>query len=109
MLTEIVGMAISDDPGMCIVSGQPPSAEIGAYTRRKHIDALIFISGDKNFDNEVILGLLRVNPRLCLLGLDGLRNRAIVHRLTPVHENVDDLAAASLVSALHSGTALRLG
>lgn len=109
MLTEIIGAAIEADPRICIVSGRPERSDIGAYARRKHIDAVIFTSGDRNFDDESIFGLLRMNPRLCLLGLDGLRNRAILHRLAPMHENIEDLAQANLVSAIHSGTALRLG
>ena len=108
MLTEIVSMAISTEPTMRIVSGQPASDEIGAYTRRKHIDAVIYPSGSRHFDDESIVNLLRANPRLCLLGLDGRRNRATLHRLTPTHEQITNLAEATLVSAIQSGTLLRL-
>jgi hypothetical protein len=109
MLTEIISTTISTEPTMRIVSGAPAPAEIGAYTRRKHINAVIFMSENSHFDEDGILDLLRVNPRLCLLGLDGLRNRAILHRLAPWHERIDDLAQPTLVSAIYSGTMLRLG
>lgn len=108
MLTEIISMAISTEPTMRIVSGQPAPAEIGVYTRQRHIDAVIYTSGGRDFDEESIVNLLRANPRLCLLGLDGRGNRAVLHRLAPTHEQITNLAQATLVSAIQSGTLLRL-
>jgi hypothetical protein len=108
MLTEIIGIAIGAEPDLRIVTGEPAAADIGAYTRRRRIDAVIFSAYDRRFDDANILVQLRANPRLCLLGLDGKRNRATLHRLAPSNEHLDGLAQATLVSAIRDGTLLRL-
>lgn len=108
MLNEIISSAIAAEPQLRLVSGQPAVAELGEYTRRRHIDAVIFASGNRDFADERIAGLLRANPRLCLLAVDGREDQAVVHFLAPLHQAFHGLEAASLADAIRTGTWLRL-
>ena len=94
---------------MRVGAGAPSMAELGNYTRRRRIDAVIFASGDQDFEDHKIAGLLRVNPRLCLLAVDGRDNRAIVHFLTPSRTVFPGLETATLTAAIRAGTWLRRG
>ena len=49
MLSEIISTAIAAEPQMRVVPGAPSMAELGEYTRRRHIDAVIFASGTRTF------------------------------------------------------------
>jgi len=109
MLSEIIRTAIAAEPQVRVVAGAPSMAELGDYTRRRHIDAVIFAFGNQDFADEKIAGLLRVNPRLCLLAVDGRENRAVVHFLAPSRAVYPTLEAATLAAAIRAGTRLRLG
>ncbi len=109
MLSEIIRTAIAAEPQLRLVAGAPSNAELGNYIRRRHIDAVIFASGNRDFEDGEIAGLLRVNPRLCLLAIDGRENQAVVHFLAPSHEVFPGLEAATLAAAIRAGTRLRLG
>lgn len=108
MLSEIISTAITADAQMRIVPGAPTLAELGKYTRRRHIDAVIFASANPAFADERIDQLLQVNPRLCLMAVDGRMDRAIVHFLAPSHAEFPGLEAPTLAAALRAGTGLRL-
>ena len=109
MLSEIISSAIATEPQMRVVPGTPSIRELGEYTRRRHIDTVIFAHGNQDFAGEKIAGLLRVNPRLCLLGVDGRENRAVVHFLAPASTVFPTLEASTLTAAIRAGTGLRLG
>ena len=109
MLSEIISAAIAGEPQMRIVSGTPSLPELGRYTRQRHIDTVIFASGNQDFKDETIAGLLQVNPRLCLLAVDGQEDRAVVHFLARSREVFPSLEAATLTAAIRAGTRLRLG
>jgi hypothetical protein len=109
MLSEIVSAAIAAEPTMRVVAGAPSMAELDDLARRRRIDAVIFASGNRDFQDDRIAGLLRANPRLCLLAVDGRDDRAIVHFLTPSRTVVPGLEAATLTAAIQAGTWLRLG
>jgi len=109
MLTEIIRAAIAAEPDMAIVEGGADRiVELGAYTRRRRIDVVIFVSGDEAFADDRIIGLLRTNPRLSLLAMDGRRDQGTLHHLVPAHDAIGRLAHASLTSAIRAGAALRL-
>jgi hypothetical protein len=109
MLSEIIGAALAAEPRMRIVPGESSLAGLGDYTRRRHIDAVIFASGNRDFGDDKIAELLRVNPRLCLLAVDGQENRATVHFLAHSGAVFSSLEAATLACAIQAGTVLRLG
>lgn len=109
MLTEIIRSAIASEPDMAIVEGDDRTAELGTYTRRRRIDVVIFISGDEHFADDRITALLRTNPRLSLLAMDGGRDQGTLHHLVPAHHDIGRLAQPSLAAAIRAGAALRLG
>jgi hypothetical protein len=109
MLSEIITAAIAAEPQMRIVPGTPSMPELGKYTRRRHIDTVIFASGNQDFREETIAGLLQANPRLGLLAVDGREDRAVVHFLAPSREVFPSLQAATLTAAIRAGTRLRVG
>lgn len=109
MLSEIISSAIAAEPTMRVVPGAPSMAELGDYTRRRRIDAVIFAAGNQSFAEDKIADLLRANPRLCLLAVDGGGDQAIVHFLTPSRSVFPGLEAATLTTAIRAGTWLRLG
>jgi hypothetical protein len=109
MLREIVSEALVGEPAMRVIGSTSTFAGLGPYTRRKRIDVLIFVAGDKAFEDIAIADMLRVNPRLCLLGVDGQENQAIVHFLSPSRTVLPNLEASTLASAIRAGTGLRLG
>jgi hypothetical protein len=117
MLTEIIRSTIATEPDMSIVAGNVDmsifegnvegTAALGVYTRRRRIDVVIFVSGDENFADDKIFGLLRANPRLSLLAMDGRRDEGTLHHLVPAHDAIGRLAHASLTAAIRAGAALR--
>ena len=65
MLNEIVSAAIASEPDMTVVDSLARRDEgLGAFTRQRHIDVVIYPAADGGFDDETILGLLKANPRL---------------------------------------------
>lgn len=109
MLSEIVTAALAGAPHMRIVTGAPSIAELGKYTRQRHIDAVIFGSGNQDFRDETIVGVLHANPRLCLLAVDGREDRVVVHCMAPSRDVFPHLEVATLTAAIRAGTRLRLG
>lgn len=110
MLNEIIRGVLAAEPDMAIVEGGAVvTAELGAYTRRRRIDVVIFVAGDEDFTDNRILALLRANPRLSLLAMDGRRDHGTLHHLVPAHDEIGRLAQSSLTSAIRAGAALRLG
>jgi hypothetical protein len=109
MLTEIIRAAVATEPDMAIIEGDADgNAELGAYTRRRRINVVIFVAGDEAFADSRILTMLRSNPRLSLLAMDGRRDQGTLHHLVAAHDEIGRLAHASLTSAIRAGAALRL-
>ncbi len=108
MLSEIIGATVEAAPEMKVVPGVPTMAELGEYTRRRRIDAVIFASGNQDFAGETITGLLRSNPRLCLVAVDGRDNQATAHFLAPSRAVFPGLEASTLTAAMQAGTRMRL-
>jgi hypothetical protein len=109
MLKEIIGAAIAPEPEIRIVPGAPGMARLGNYTRRRKIDAVIFTAENPHFQDEKIAGVLRMNPHLRLLAVDGRENRIIVHFLAPARTVFSSLEASTLTAALRAGTGRELG
>jgi hypothetical protein len=104
MLNEIVRAAIASEPDMTIVDSLVRGGEgLGAFTRRRRIDVVVYPAADSSFDAETILGLLKTNPRLSLLALDGERDGGTLHRLAPAHDAIGPLAQSSLAEAIRAG------
>ena len=104
MLNEIVRAAVASEPDMTIVDS-PLRGEggLGAFTRQHRIDVVIYPGADSSFDGDTILGLLKANPRLSLLALDGERDGGTLHRLAPAHDAIGPLAQSSLTAAIRAG------
>jgi len=110
MLNEIIRATIAAEPDMTIVEDAIRCNEdLGAYTRRHRIDVVIFAAGNEKLADDKIVEILRSNPRLSLLSMDGQRDQGTLHYLVPVHEAVGRLAQSSLIAAIRAGAALRLG
>ena len=108
MLDEIIRATISAEPDMAIVEhATRPDDDIGAYTRRQRIDVVIFTSGDKDFSDDKIDHMLRANPRLALLSINGQRDQGTLHHLVPARDAIGRLAQSSLTAAIRVGAALR--
>jgi hypothetical protein len=109
MLNEIIRATITAEPDMTIVEDAMHCGdEIGAYTRRRRIDVVIFVAGNENFADDKIVQMLRSNPRLSLLSMDGKRDQGTLHHLVPAHNAIGRLAQPSLIAAIRAGAALRL-
>jgi hypothetical protein len=110
MLNEIIRATIAAEPDMTIVEDATRRNEdLGAFTRRRRIDVVIFAAGDEKFANDKIVQILRTNPRLSLLSMDGQRDQGTLHHLVPAHDTIGGLAQFSLTAAIRAGAALRLG
>jgi hypothetical protein len=108
MLNEIVRAAIAPEPDMTIVDSLLRGDEgLGAFTRQHRIDVVIYPAADARFDGDTILGLLKANPRLSLLALDGERDGGTLHHLAPAHDAIGRLAQSSLTAGIRAGAALR--
>jgi DNA-binding NarL/FixJ family response regulator len=108
MLNEIVRAAIASEPDMTIVDSLLRRDEgLGAFTRQHRIDVVIYPASDGGFDGDAILGLLKANPRLSLVALNGERDGGTLHRLAPAHDAIGPLAQSSLAAAIRAGAALR--
>jgi hypothetical protein len=108
MLNEIVRAAVSSEPDMTIVDSVVGADEdLGAFTRRRMIDVVIYPAVEHAFEASAILELLHGNPRLSLLAIDGRRDAATLHHLVPAQDAIGPLAQASLAAAIRAGAALR--
>ena len=76
MLSEVIRATIAAEPDMTIVDDTIGcDEELGHYTQRRRIDVVIFIVGNAKFTDDKILLMLRSNPRLSLLSMDGKRDQ----------------------------------
>jgi hypothetical protein len=108
MLDEIIRATISAESDMAIVEQAiRPEDDIGAYTRRQRIDVVIFTADDRDFSEDKVDHMLRANPRLALLSIDGQRDQGTLHRLVPTRDAIGRLAKSSLIDAIRAGAALR--
>jgi hypothetical protein len=108
MLNDIVHATISSEPDMTIVDGAGRGDDdIGAYTRRRHIDVVIYRAGNADFADDKLAGMLKANPRLALLAIDGPRDDGTLHHLVPAREAIGRLTHSTLTAAIRAGTALR--
>jgi hypothetical protein len=109
MLNEVIRATIATEPDMTIVEHPIRCADdIGTYTRRHRIEVVIFVAGNEIFADDKIVQILRTNPRLSLLSIDGKRDHGTLHRLVPAHDSIGRLAQSSLTAAIRAGAALRL-
>jgi hypothetical protein len=108
MLNEIIRATISSEPDMTIVDGAFGSDDdIGAYTRQRHIDVVIYPAGNEDFAEHKIIGMLHANPRLSLLSIDGQRDQGTLHHLVPARDAIGRLVQSSLTDAIRAGAALK--
>jgi hypothetical protein len=108
MLNEIVRSTVSCEPDMTIVDGAGcGDDDIGAYTRRRRIDVVIYPAGNPHFADDKLAGMLKANPRIALLSIDGPRDAGTLHHLVPAHDAIGRLAHSSLTAAIRAGAALR--
>jgi hypothetical protein len=108
MLNEIIRAAISSEPDMTIVDGAVGSDDdIGAYTRQRRIDVVIYPAGNEDFAEHKIIGMLHANPRLSLLSIDGQRDQGTLHHLVPARDAIGGLVQSSLTDAIRAGAVLK--
>jgi hypothetical protein len=108
MLNDIVRETISSERDMTIVDGAGRGdIDIGAYTRRRRIDVVIFPAGSADFADDKLVGMLKANPRLALLAIDGARDEGTLHHFVPARDAIGRLARSSLTAAIRAGAALR--
>jgi hypothetical protein len=108
MLNEIVRAAISSEPDMTIVEAAVRGCgDLGEYTRQRRIDVVLYVADAEDFDDSKIAGMLKANPRLSLLAIDGRRDQGVLHHLVPAHDPIGPLAHSSLAAAIRAGAALR--
>lgn len=109
MLNEIIRATIAAEPDMTIVEDTTHGdEELGIYTRRRRIDVVVFHVGNEKFTDEKIVQMLRINPRLSLLSMDGQLDQGTLHHLAPTHDAIGRLTRCSLTAAIRAGAALRL-
>ena len=93
---------------MTIVGAAVPGGDdLGEYTRQHRIDVVLYVAGAEEFDDDRIVGMLRANPRLSLLSIDGRRDQGVLHHLVPAHEEIGPLAQSTLTAAIRAGAARR--
>ncbi len=108
MLNEIIHGALSPEPDIAIVDDViHREEELGAYTRRRRIDVIIFAAGDDSFTDDEIFRLLQANPRLSLLSISGIRDEGTLHHLVLAHDSIGRLAQSSLTDAIRVSAARR--
>jgi hypothetical protein len=108
MLNEVVRAAISSEPDMTIVDlAIRDDEDLGAVTRRRRIDVVICTAANDVIDDSKSLGLLKANPRVSLIAIDGLRDAGTLYHLVPAQDAIGPLAQASLATAIRAGAALR--
>jgi len=83
--------------------------DLGALTRRRRIDVVLFRAGSACFAEESIDRLLHENPRLGLVALDGVTDRGTLHHLVRTRGEFRPLSRSTLASAIRAGAALRRG
>jgi hypothetical protein len=108
MLCEVIEQAIASEPDLAIVGGALVAADdLGTLSRTKRIDVIILPAGAEEFTEDHIIRLLRANPRLGLIAIDGTADRGDLHHLVPAHEPIVPLTRSSVIAAIRAGAALR--
>ncbi len=108
MLNEIIRATLAAEPDMAIVKDiDGHRDDLGAYTRHRRIDVVIFVDGDEDFAKDKVILMLHANPRLSLLSVDGKRDHSTLHHLVPAHDEIGRLVHANLTAAIRAGAALR--
>jgi hypothetical protein len=109
MLSDIVTQAIASEPDMVIVDGmQCEIDDLDIFSVRRRVDVVIFGESYEHFSQGFVSRLLHKNPRIGLLAIDGVADRATLHHLVPVQDEVGPLDQTSVVGAIRAGAALRL-
>jgi hypothetical protein len=108
MLCDVIEQAIASEPDLAIVEGALVAADdLGTFSRTKRIDVIIVPAGAEEFTEDHVVRLLRVNPRLGLIAIDGTADRGDLHHLVPAHEPIGPLTRSSVIAAIRAGAALR--
>lgn len=109
MLSDIICNVIAAEPDIAMVEAQPDIAsDLGPFTRRHRIDVVICLATDDNFTNNRIDRLLRSNPRLGLVAIDGAGDSGVLHHLVPAHVRFSGLRQSSLLDAIRGGATMRV-
>jgi hypothetical protein len=104
MLNDVVRVTISGEPDMTIVDAAVRGEDdLGAYTKRRRIDVVLYVAGSEGFDDYRVGGMLRANPRLSLLSIDGPGDQGTLHHLVPTHDAIGSLNQSSLTAAIRAG------
>ena len=109
MLNTIIRNAIAAEADMTVVEDVRNRVDLGALTRRRRIDVVLFRAGSACFAEESIDRLLHENPRLGLVALDGVTDRGTLHHLVRTRGEFRPLSRSTLASAIRAGAALRRG
>lgn len=108
MLSDIITQAVTAEPDMVVVGSLSSTPEdLGIVSISRRIDVIIFGLGDAYFQDETIDRLLRTNPRLGLLAIDGAADDGVLHHLVPAQRRTGRLAQSSIATAVRNGAALR--
>jgi hypothetical protein len=108
MLCEVIEQAIAPEPDIAIIEGAIIAAgDLGTFSRTKRIDVVIVPAGGEEFTEDRVVRLLRANPRLGLIAIDGTADRGDLHHLVPAHEPIGPLTLSSVIAAIRAGAALR--
>jgi hypothetical protein len=108
MLCEVIEHAIASEPDLAIVGGALVAADdLGTFSRTKRIDVIIVPAGTEEFTEDHVVRLLRANPRLGLIAIDGTADRGDLHHLVPAHEPIGPLTRSSVLAAVRAGAALK--
>ena len=107
MLKAIIGNAIAAEDDMTVIEHIDHPSDLGAFTRRRRIDVVLFNAGDRAPADASIEQLLHTNPRLGVLVVDGSHDRGVLHHLVQACNNFAPLARSTLAAAIRAGAALR--
>jgi hypothetical protein len=108
MLCEVIEQAIASEPDLAIVEGALVAADdLATFSRTKRIDVIIVPAGAEEFTEDHVVRLLRANPRLGLIAIDGTADRGDLHHLVPAHEPIGPLTRSGVIAAVRAGAALR--
>ena len=108
MLNDIIRRTIASAGDMRVVEcDSQPRDGLGAYTRWRRVDVVIYATGLPGFGGERVRDLLRENPRLGLLEMDGPHDAGAIHHLSPTTRRIRPLAPPGLLKAIRTGAGLR--
>src|SRR5215469_13392924 len=108
MLNDIIRRTIASERDIRVVESDPhPREDLGDYTRRRRVDVVIYAARLPAFTRERVKDLLRENPRLGLLEMDGPHDAGALHHLTQTTRRIQPLGAPLFLKAVRAGAALR--